>query len=206
MQRVHPLELIPEKTYYLEYPINSEPYMISMYKNAKKDFSFRAKGEFVGYVKETNGNRIMTYAVFKNVESVNKKPLYESVFIIRSNYFFFHVAPNNSAYIIYKSIKGLRQEAARRMINSQHINMNTPAFTIGSMTNISDDMPSHSKSASVKGNWEDYTPDEIYYNSRYKTNVGNDLSKRIAEYIGGKTRKSIRTKKSKSRKHLKYNI
>lgn len=202
MQRVNPLELIPEKTYYLEYPVDSEPHMITMYKNAKKDFSFRAKGKFVGYVKEKNGNRIMTYAVFENVESVNKKPLYESVFIIRSNYFFFHVAPNNSAYIIYKSIKGLRKEAVKRIVNTQNINMNVPIFTIGSMTNISDDLPSYTRSAVSKGNWEDYTPDAIYYNSRYKTNVGNDLSKKIAEYIGGRTRKSRITKKSKSRKRL----
>ena len=83
--------------------------------------------------------------------------------------------------------------------------MNVPIFTIGSMTNISDDMPSslpsHTKSASVKGKWKDYTPDAIYYDRRYKTNVGNDLSKKIGEYFGGKTRKSGRTKKSKSRKH-----
>jgi hypothetical protein len=202
MQRVHPLELIPEKTYYLEYPVNSEPYMITLYKKYKKDFSFRAKGKFVGYEKKTNGNRIMTYAVFENVESVNKKPLYESMFSMTSKQFKFHVAPNNSAYIIYKSIKGLRQEAVRRIINSKHINMNVPRFTIGSMTSISDDLPSYTRSAASKGNWGDYASDKIYYNDRNLTSVGNDLSKKIGEYFGGKTRKSRRTTKSKSRKRL----
>jgi type 1 glutamine amidotransferase len=175
--------------------------MIRLYKNDKKYFSFRAKGKFVGYEKKTNGNRIMTYAVFENVESVNKKPLYDSLFTLRSKQFYFHVAPNNSAYLIYKPIKGLRQEAARRIINSKHINMNVPIFTIGSMTNISDDMPSHTISSISKGNWEDYASDIIYYNDRNLTSVGNDLSKKIGEYFGGKTRKSRRTKKSKSRKH-----
>lgn len=201
MQQVHPLKLIPEETYYLEYPIYDATRMNEYYKNAKKEFSFRAKGEFVGYIEKTNGNRVMTYAEFDNLRSVNKKPLYESVFSITSKYFQIHVAPNKCAYNIYKSIKGLWEKTAEEIVNTQNINMNVPIFTIGSMTSISGDMPSYTRSAVSKGNWKDYASDRIYYDRLYKTNVGDDLSKRIAEYIGGKTRKSGRSQKSKSRKH-----
>lgn len=201
MQQVHPLELETGKTYYLEYPIYDATRMNEYYKNAKKEFSFRAKGKFVGYIEKTNGNRVMTYAAFEDIRSVNKKPLYESVFSMTSKYFQIHVAPNKCAYNIYKSIKGLWEKTAEEIVNTQNINMNVPIFTIGSMTSISGDMPSYTRSAVSKGNWKDYASDRIYYDRRYKTNVGKDLSKRIAEYIGGKTRKSRRSQKSKSRKH-----
>ena len=109
----------------------------------------------------------MTYAAFEDIRSVNKKPLYESVFSMTSKYFQIHVAPNKCAYNIYKSIKGLREEAASQIVNTQHINMNVPRFTIGSMTSISDDLPSYKRSAVSKGNWKDYASDSIYYDRRY---------------------------------------
>ena len=196
MEKVAPLELTPGETYYLEF--QGSPWY-------KKDinFSFRAKGKFIDYDHNPQG----ISAIFENVESVNNKPLY---YILLPNnkigQLSFHVAPNGCAFDIYKPINGLREEAARRIINSQHINMNAPKFTIGSMSNISNDLPSNlvSQSAIVEGNWKNERPDSVYYHGPDKTSVGNDLAKKIGQYFGGKIRrKSRKTIKTKSRKTRK---
>jgi hypothetical protein len=193
MEKVAPLELTPGETYYLEYK--------NYGWDKDKNNSYRAKGKFIDYVR--NPREIS--AIFENVESVNDKPLYYIFLPNKIGQFSFHVAPNGCAMNIYKPINGLRQEAARRMINSQHINMNVPKFTIGAMSNISNNLPSSlvPKSAIVEGNWENDTPDSVYYHGPQKNSVGNDLAKKIGQYFGGRTRhKSRKTKsrKTKSRK------
>jgi len=190
MEKVDPQKLTPGEIYYLEY---------KNYGLKNKDNSYRAKGIFIDYVDDPTG----ISAIFENVESVNDKPLYDIFLLKKNGQFSFHVAPNGCGYNIYKPvdrIRGLREEAARTMINSQHINMNVPKFTVGAMSNISNDLPSSlvSKSAIVEGNWENDTPDSVYYHGPQKNSVGNDLAKTIGQYFGGKRRHKSR--KTKSRK------
>jgi hypothetical protein len=187
MEKVDPQKLTPGEIYYLEYKRESWN---------TNDKSYRAKGKFIDYVDNSTGKS----AIFENVESVNDKPLYYLLLPKKNGQFSFHVAPYRCAMNIYKPINGLREEAARKMINSQHINMNVPKFTVGAMSNISNDLPSSlvSKSAIVEGNWENDTPDSVYYHGPQKNSVGNDLAKTIGQYFGGKRRHKSR--KTKSRK------
>jgi hypothetical protein len=216
MEKVAPLELTSGETYYLEYG------GISLYEK-DTNVSYRAKGKFIAYnhnpeeISSTKSkflssrrNRYYHHnverisAIFENIESVNNKPLFYALLPNKIGQLSFQVAPYKSSIDIYKPINGLRQEAARKMINSQHINMNVPKFTIGAMSNISNDLPSNlvSKSAIVEGNWESETPDSVYYHGSDQTSVGNDLAKKIGQYFGGKRRNKTR-KSRKSRKSRK---
>jgi hypothetical protein len=176
MQKVDPQKLTQGKRYYLEYRGNT------WYKK-DNDNSYRAKGKFIDYVHNPTG----ISAIFENVEAVNNKPLYYIFLPNKIGQFSFHVGPNGCAMDIYEPINGLRQEASRRMINSQY------------------PLPEDVISTSNMFSEEPYVPPPTYEETSPKTSVGNDLAKKIGQYFGGRRRrKTLNSKKSrKSRKSRK---
>ena len=121
IEKVKPEKLIPGQTYYLEYNLNP-------WQTAEPNYSYKVKGTFDRY-EDTTYNVSTDYttelfenyttAFFEDVKSVNDKPPHKSLGVINSS-LQFTVAPDACAYKIYQPIKGLREEAARRMINSQY--------------------------------------------------------------------------------------
>ena len=177
MEKVAPQELTPGETYYLEFNLINEKWY-------QKDIgvSYRAKGKFIDYLRNPTG----ISAIFENVESVNDKPLSNPLSPNKIGQLSFHVAPNGCAMNIYKPINGLRQEAARRMINSQYP---YPEDVISTGNMFSE---------------EPYVSPPTYEQTPQKTSVGNDLGKKIGQYFGGrrrrKSRKSRKSRKMKSRR------
>ena len=179
MQKVDPQKLTPGETYYLELNIiNNEWY------DKDNDISYRAKGIFIKY----NQNEYGTNALFENIMSVNNKPLSESLLPDKTGQLLFHVAPNGCAMNIYKPINGLREEAARRMINSQ---FPYPEEDVISTSNMFSEEP--------------YVVPPTYEQTPEKTNIGDQLANKIGKYFGGKRRrKTLKSRKSrKSRKTRK---
>ena len=177
MEEVDPLHLTPGESYYLEFKLINEKWY-----EKDNDVTYRAKGKFIDYVRNPTG----IFAIFENVESVNDKPLSNPLSPNKIGQLSFHVAPNGCAMNIYKPINGLRQEAARRMINSQY------------------PLPEDAISTSNMFSEEPYVPPPSYEETPSKTSIGNDLANQIGKYFGGrrrrKTRKSRKSRKMKSRR------
>ena len=175
MEEVDPQKLIQGTTYYLEYKL-------SRYKEKDPSYSYKLRGKFDKYENTTYNVSTdyttelfenYTTAFFEDVKSVNDKPPHKSLGVINSS-LQFTVAPDACAYKIYQPIKGLREEAARRMINSQYPLSDNPL---------------------------------TYEETPVKNRIGDDLSKEIGKYFGGrrhrksrKSRKSRKTRKPKSRR------
>jgi hypothetical protein len=182
MIEVAPLDLIPGKKYYLEQ---------KGLKSYRQDlgFSTSAIGTFVKYSQTHHG----IFAEFKNIKSVNKKPT--DFLDPHSDLFTFHVAPYGSGFKIYKATrdsilarkdKEIRIKAVENMINSQYPYLEDVIST----SNMFSEEPYVPPST--------YPP--TYEETSRKTDVGHHLSSQIGKYFGGKTLKSKKSKKSKSRR------
>ena len=177
--------LEPGTTYYLEYKL-------SPWQRADPDnYSYKLIGKFDRYEDTTYDMSTdyttelfepQTTAFFEDVKSVNDKPPHESLGVINSS-LQFAVAPHGCAYTIYQQIKGLREEAARRI---KGLREEAARRMINSQYPLSENNPL------------------TYEETPVKNRIGDDLSKEIGKYFGGKksrkTRKSRKSRKTKSRR------
>lgn len=186
MIEVDPLDLIPGEKYYLDRP------EIKEFSDSHR-YSSRGKGEFVKYEKGVFNGYLS--AKFKNIKSVNKKRfLFLPDNPNKPNVSTFSVAP----YKVYKFYKPLSESILAR--KDKETRIKAVENMINSQYPYQEDVISTSNMFSEEPYVPPSTYPPTYEETSRKTDVGHHLSSQIGKYFGGKTLKSKKSKKSKSRR------